>query len=105
MKPHTTSGLHARSEHERPTPKLMFFGAPHGDFKPVIAAVERFRPEAIVLLGDCGVSVKRNVSQPRAITSDEKPVRTVFAFVPGVNYPERRIDSLDLLPELTCCLT
>lgn len=30
----------------------MFFGDPHGDLKPVIAAVERFRPEAIVLLGD-----------------------------------------------------
>lgn len=34
------------------TPALMFFGDPHGDFAPVIAAVERFRPEAIVLLGD-----------------------------------------------------
>ena len=33
-------------------PKLMFFGDPHGDFDPVIAAVERFRPKAIVLLGD-----------------------------------------------------
>jgi predicted phosphodiesterase len=33
-------------------PKLMFFGDPHGDFEPVIAAVERFRPEATVLLGD-----------------------------------------------------
>jgi len=32
--------------------KLLFFGDPHGDFEPVIAAVERFRPEAIVLLGD-----------------------------------------------------
>ncbi|WP_435494083.1 metallophosphoesterase [Variovorax sp. RB3P1] len=30
----------------------MFFGDPHGDLEPVIAAVERFRPEAIVLLGD-----------------------------------------------------
>ncbi len=30
----------------------MFFGDPHGDFEPVIAAVERFHPEAIVLLGD-----------------------------------------------------
>jgi len=30
----------------------MFFGDPHGDFEPVIAAVQRFRPEAIVLLGD-----------------------------------------------------
>lgn len=35
-----------------PTSALMFFGDPHGDFVPVIAAVERFRPEAIVLLGD-----------------------------------------------------
>lgn len=30
----------------------MFFGDPHGDLEPVIAAVEHFRPEAIVLLGD-----------------------------------------------------
>jgi predicted phosphodiesterase len=30
----------------------MFFGDPHGDLEPVIAAIERFRPEAIVLLGD-----------------------------------------------------
>ncbi|MDM0071474.1 metallophosphoesterase [Variovorax sp. J31P207] len=34
------------------SPKLMFFGDPHGDFKPIIAAVQRYRPEAIVLLGD-----------------------------------------------------
>jgi len=33
-------------------PALMFFGDPHGDLQPVIAAVDRFRPEAIVLLGD-----------------------------------------------------
>jgi hypothetical protein len=37
---------------EPSAPKLMFFGDPHGDFEPVIAAVERPRPEAIVLLGD-----------------------------------------------------
>jgi predicted phosphodiesterase len=30
----------------------MFFGDPHGDLNPVIAAVEHFQPEAIVLLGD-----------------------------------------------------
>ncbi|MET3465626.1 metallophosphoesterase [Variovorax atrisoli] len=33
-------------------PALMFFGDPHGDLESVIAAVERCRPEAIVLLGD-----------------------------------------------------
>lgn len=38
--------------HRMTNPALMFFGDPHGDFVPVIAAVERFRPEAIVLLGD-----------------------------------------------------
>jgi len=52
MKPLIPSDLHARSERERSAPKLMFFGDPHGDFDPVIAAVERFRPKAIVLLGD-----------------------------------------------------
>jgi len=52
MKPLISSDLHARSEHNQSKPKLMFFGDPHGDFAPVIAAVERLRPEAIVLLGD-----------------------------------------------------
>jgi Icc-related predicted phosphoesterase len=52
MKTHISSDLHARSEHEQSAPKLMFFGDPHGDFDPVITAVGRFRPEAIVLLGD-----------------------------------------------------
>ena len=52
MKPLTPSGPHARSEHKQSAPKLMFFGDPHGDLEPVIAAVERFQPEAIVLLGD-----------------------------------------------------
>jgi predicted phosphodiesterase len=52
MKPLISSDLHARSEHNQSKPKLMFFGDPHGDLDPVIAAVERFQPEAIVLLGD-----------------------------------------------------
>ena len=33
-------------------PKIMFFGDPHGDFKYVIRSVQRYAPEAIVLLGD-----------------------------------------------------
>jgi predicted phosphodiesterase len=52
MKPLIPSDLHTRSEREQSMPKLMFFGDPHGDLGPVIAAVERFQPEAIVLLGD-----------------------------------------------------
>jgi Icc-related predicted phosphoesterase len=52
MKPLISSDLHARPEHNLSKPKLMFFGDPHADLDPVIAAVERFQPEAIVLLGD-----------------------------------------------------
>ncbi len=52
MKPLIPSDLHARSEHQQLKPQLMFFGDPHGDLEPVIIAVERFQPEAIVLLGD-----------------------------------------------------
>ena len=33
-------------------PKILFFGDPHGDFEPVLEAVERIRPEAIIMLGD-----------------------------------------------------
>ena len=33
-------------------PKILFFGDPHGDFAPVLEAVERIRPEAIIMLGD-----------------------------------------------------
>lgn len=52
MKTHISSDLHVQSGREQSAPKLMFFGDPHGDLEPVIAAVERFRPEAIILLGD-----------------------------------------------------
>jgi len=52
MKPVISSDLHVQSEHGQQRPKLMFFGDPHGELEPVIAAVERYRPEAIVLLGD-----------------------------------------------------
>lgn len=52
MKPLVPADLHAQAEHKHRKPKLMFFGDPHGDLGPVIAAVDRLRPEAIVLLGD-----------------------------------------------------
>lgn len=35
-----------------PNNKILFAGDPHGDFKPLIAAVHKYRPEAVVLLGD-----------------------------------------------------
>ena len=55
MEPPVPSDLQVRSEQQQQQQSavtLMFFGDPHGDFEPVIAAVQRFRPEAIVLLGD-----------------------------------------------------
>lgn len=42
-------------------PKLIFFGDPHGDFQPVIRTVRRYRPEAIVLLGDIQARQPLNV--------------------------------------------
>jgi predicted phosphodiesterase len=35
-----------------PQNKILFAGDPHGDFKPLIAAVHQYNPEAVVLLGD-----------------------------------------------------
>ena len=35
-----------------PPPKLMFFGDPHGSFEFVIRCVQKYQPEAIILLGD-----------------------------------------------------
>ena len=35
-----------------PKHKILFAGDPHGDFKPLIAAVHKYQPEAVVLLGD-----------------------------------------------------
>lgn len=32
--------------------KVLFAGDPHGDFQPLIAAVQEYRPEAVILLGD-----------------------------------------------------
>ena len=32
--------------------RILFAGDPHGNFKPLIAVVRVYRPEAVVLLGD-----------------------------------------------------
>ncbi len=32
--------------------RILFAGDPHGNFKPLIAAAHKYRPEAIILLGD-----------------------------------------------------
>jgi predicted phosphodiesterase len=35
-----------------PQDRILFAGDPHGDFKPLIAAVHEYKPEAVILLGD-----------------------------------------------------
>lgn len=77
MKPLISSELHARSEHNQSKPKLMFFGDPHGDLDPVIAAVERSHPEAIVLLGD--------IQARRPLHVELRPILdlTEIWFIPG----------------------
>ena len=35
-----------------PKNKILFAGDPHGDFRPLIAVVHEYKPEAVVLLGD-----------------------------------------------------
>ncbi|MDD5461542.1 MAG: metallophosphoesterase [Methylococcales bacterium] len=32
--------------------RILFAGDPHGNFKPLIAAVQKYQPEAVILLGD-----------------------------------------------------
>ena len=49
-------------------PKLMFFGDPHGQFEFVIRFVEKYRPEAIVLLGD--IQAQRPLERDFASTLD-----------------------------------
>ena len=69
---------------EPSAPKLMFFGDPHGDFEPVIAAAGRDRPEAIVLLGDpqprqplhIELQSIRNLTQIFSFTATTTPIRT-----------------------------
>jgi len=46
------TSVQAQPRNNEGGPRILFFGDPHGDFEPVIAATLRLRPEAIVLLGD-----------------------------------------------------
>ncbi len=52
MSRHPPLSARIRPDEDRPEPpRLVFFGDPHGEFGP-IEAVQRERPQAIVLLGD-----------------------------------------------------
>ena len=52
-------------------PKLIFFGDPHGEFEPVISAVLRYRPEAVILLGDIQAREPLHVELARIVDRTE----------------------------------
>ena len=53
MSRHPSASSSSRTDNTRPeAARLIFFGDPHGEFEPIVEAVQRARPEAIVLLGD-----------------------------------------------------
>ena len=36
---------------------ILFYGDPHGEWRPLVRAVLEHRPAAVVILGDCGLDV------------------------------------------------
>ncbi|MEQ1559752.1 MAG: metallophosphoesterase [Methyloglobulus sp.] len=40
-----------------PSTKILFAGDPHGNFKPLVAAVHQHKPKAVVLLGDYDLDI------------------------------------------------
>ena len=42
--------------------KILFAGDPHGNFRPLLSAVHRYKPRAVVLLGDYDLDVPLEVS-------------------------------------------
>lgn len=56
---------------------ILFGGDPHGDFRPIIQAVETYSPKAIVLLGD--YDLERSLDSELAAILD----KTEVWFIPG----------------------
>ncbi len=57
--------------------KILFAGDPHGDFDPLIAAVQKHHPEAVILLGD--YDLKKPLEQYLASILDQ----TKIWWIPG----------------------
>lgn len=56
---------------------IIFGGDPHGDFKPIIRAVETYSPQAVILLGDLGLE--------RPLDKELETIleKTAVWFIPG----------------------
>lgn len=51
--------------------KILFAGDPHGNFRPLIAAVHQHQPEAVVLLGDYDLDKPLEISLKEIVGSTE----------------------------------
>jgi len=73
--------LHSRIKTRRSifnnSTNILFAGDPHGDFRPLMAAVKAYRPEAIILLGDMGLEA------PLEVTLKDIVDLTQIYFIPG----------------------
>lgn len=56
---------------------ILFGGDPHGDFEPIVRAVEAYSPQAVVLLGD--FNLERSLEQELSTILD----KTEVWFIPG----------------------
>jgi len=67
--------------------KILFAGDPHGDFDPLIAAVQKHQPEAVVLLGD--YDLKKPLQEYIQLIMDKTEVWWIpgnHDFEPAIHY-------------------
>jgi len=57
--------------------RILFAGDPHGNFNPIIAAVHKHRPEAVILLGDY------DLDKPLELYLEEISPLTEIWWIPG----------------------
>lgn len=62
---------------------ILFAGDPHGDFSPIIRAVETYAPQAVILLGD--LDLERSLEQELSAIID----KTDVWFIPGNHDADR----------------
>ena len=66
-------------------PKLVFFGDPHGAFDFVIRIVQRYAPEAIVLLGDIQARRPLQIELAAITGATTATHRTASSWLPKVS--------------------
>ena len=49
---------------------ILFYGDPHGQWQPLFEAVEKYRPDAAILLGDMDLDEPLRVKWPAALAQE-----------------------------------